>query len=394
MIAVEEAISIVKEHTRVIDSVTIKSDSSLGRIISNDILAPISIPHFANSAMDGYAIALTANSLDNQKFRVIGEVKTGDSADKYIVKEKEAVRIFTGAPVPSGANCVIKQEDVTFHENEIEISINPLPGNNIRQVGEEVKKDEVALNSGMVMNPASIGFASTMGLTEVEVYRQPHISIIVTGSELTQPGEPLQDGKIYESNSSTIAAALQSKGFNSYSIDRISDSLKQTKDAIAKNLANADVLILTGGISVGDYDFTGKALRDLGIKELFYKVKQKPGKPLFFGTFSKKLVFALPGNPAAALTNFYIYILPALRKMAGNSQSDLETSLLYLRNSYNKKGDAAHFLKAQRTKGEVFILGGQSSYMLRSYTSANALVYIPAETGLVEKGDKVLTYLI
>lgn len=145
---------------------------------------------------------------------------------------------------------------------------------------------------------------------------------------------------------------------------------------------------------MGDYDFTGKALRDLGVKEVFYKVKQKPGKPLFFGTFGKKLVFGLPGNPAAALTNFYIYILPALRKMSGKLNPDLETSLLQLTNSYHKKGKVAHFLKAKTIKDEVQILEGQSSYMLRSYTNANALVYIPAEIDEVNKGDKVLTYLI
>lgn len=394
MITVEEAISAVRVCTDVLDLIDIKLSNSLGSVIAKDILSPVNIPCFANSAMDGYAVALSTNPLDNKKFRVMGEVKAGDSVNEYVVKENEAVRIFTGAPVPPGANCVIKQEDVTFHENVIEVSTKPAPGDNIRPVGEEVKEGELALKSGMVMNPASVGFASNMGLTSIEVVRQPNIAVIVTGSELTQPGIPLENGKIYESNSSTIASALQSKGFNNYNIELISDSLEETKEAVVKNLATKDILILTGGISVGDYDFTGKALRDLGVKEVFYKVNQKPGKPLFFGTLGKKLVFVLPGNPAAALTNFYIYILPALRKMSGNINPDLEASHLHLTSSYHKKRNVAHFLKAQTIKDEVHILEGQSSYMLRSYICANALVYIPVGIYQVNKGDKVITYLI
>lgn len=246
MITVEEAISAVRVCTDVIDSIDTNLSESLGSVISKDILSPVDIPCFANSAMDGYAVALTTNPLGNKKFRVKGEVKAGDSVDDYVVKENEAMRIFTGAPVPQGANCVIKQEDVTFHENVIEVSTNPASGDNIRPVGEEVKEGELALKSGMVMNPASIGFASNMGLTSIEVVCQPNIAVIVTGSELTQPGKPLEDGKIYESNSSTIAAALRLKGFNNYNVELISDSLEETKKAVAKNLVTKDVLILTG----------------------------------------------------------------------------------------------------------------------------------------------------
>lgn len=390
MITVEKALEILKSETAPLAGEWKSLGESNGHVLAESILSPIDMPSFDQSAMDGYAI----NAVEGRKiYNVISEVAAG-SGEEPVLNFGEAVRIFTGAMVPASANVVVQQEWVARAGNEIRIEREIQLGQHIRRQGEQIKTGELALQAGAILNPAAIGFLAGLGITRVMVVKQPKISLITTGNELVEPGNELKRGQIYESNSAMLCAAFETYHFKNYTISKVEDDYDLTKNAIETELDNSDFVILTGGISVGDYDFVGKALQEIGVQELFYKINQKPGKPLYFGRIGNKMVAALPGNPAAALTCFYRYVFPVLNQMAGKGFFGLEEFELPLAASYFKKGERAEFLKAAIKNGTVSILGSQSSAMLNSYAQANALIYIPAEKGQINKDDcvKVLKF--
>ncbi len=388
MIAVEEAKELVELNTKALGSISIELTDSLGYTLSEDVIASISLPPFHQSAMDGYAIGLFKDGTPSNKFKLIGEVKAGDSASIYL-KEGEAVRIFTGAMVPEGTMSVIMQEVVEVIANEIQINQEIKAGINIRPTGEQIKAGELALAKGTVLSPAGIGFLNGFGISALKVHSKPKVGLIVTGNELIKAGQVLKPGQIYESNSATLATALQSSDYHVSKIVIVEDNLESTVQLIKAMIESMDVIILSGGISVGDYDFVGKALSILNVEEIFYKVKQKPGKPLYYGKKGSCNIFALPGNPAAALLCYYQYVLYALRKMSGEPSCSLEKRTLVSQNDYLKKGDRAHFLKALAKDGYVELLDGQSSAMLHTFAVANAVVYIPENKSGIKKGEQV-----
>ncbi len=390
MITVEKALEILNKETSSLANERKALSESNGRVLADSILSPIDMPSFDQSAMDGYAINVVEGC---EIYSVISEVAAG-SGQEPALQQGEAVRIFTGAIVPASANVVVQQEWVERSGNEIRITREIQLGQHIRRQGEQIKTGELALQVGAILNPAAIGFLAGLGITEVNVVKQPKISLITTGNELVEPGNELKRGQIYESNSGMLCAALETYQFKNYTISKVKDDYHLTKKAIETELDNSDFVILTGGISVGDYDFVGKALQEIGVQELFYKINQKPGKPLYFGRIGNKMVAALPGNPAAALTCFYRYVLPVLNQMAGKGFLGLEELELPLAASYFKKGERAEFLKAEIKNGIISILASQSSAMLNSYAQANALIYIPAEKGQINKDEcvKVLKF--
>ena len=225
------------------------------------------------------------------------------------------------------------------------------------------------------------------------MFPKPRIGLIVTGSELVPAGQGLKPGQIYESNSATIDAAIKSSGFTLEQIAVVEDNLEKTTEEIQDMMNQLDVVILSGGISVGDYDFVGKAMKILEVKELFYKVNQKPGKPIFFGKTPSTLLFALPGNPSASLLCYYEYVLPALGKMSGFA-SGLKKINTILKGSYLKRGSRAHFLKANVNNNITEILEGQSSAMLHTFATANALAYVPANKSELKEGDEIEVHIL
>ena len=390
MISVEEAIEIVKHHSKPLTKATVKLlKDSEESILAEDIKSPINMPPFRQSAMDGYALCLH----ENLTYNLIGEIKAGD-AHQPILKAGDAIRIFTGAPVPDSANAVMMQEKVIANGSNITIENHINTGHNIRPLGEQVKIGDIALKKGTKLTPPAIGYLSALGISKVSVIEKPSIAIVTTGNELIKPGEPLAHGKIYESNSIMLKNALNSLGYNDVIVHTVEDHYDKTKSKLEEVISEKNLVIISGGISVGDYDFVGKALIDLGIEELFYKVKQKPGKPLFFGKKSETLVFALPGNPAAALTCFYIYVHIALQKMTNNSAIELKRIKVKSNSQFIKKGDRPQFLKAIYNEGEVEILEGQSSSMLQTFALSNALVYITEEVSEININDDVDTILL
>lgn len=385
MITVEQAIKAVQKNTSPLEFKETKNVlNACSHVLFEDVFSSINMPPFNQSAMDGYAINIHENSI----YSVINEVKAGDGS-QHILKTGEAVRIFTGAPVPDTANSVVMQENVIVEDRKIILGKTVLLNENIRPLGEQIKKGKVALKKGIKLTPAAIGYLTSLGITEVEVYKKPSITVIVTGDELIEAGKSLPYGKIYESNSIMLLNALSSLGFTNISQHKINDNYTNTLAKLDKVIKKNDMVIITGGISVGDYDFVGKALIELGVKEIFYKVKQKPGKPLFFGVKEGTTIFALPGNPAAALSCFYIYVNSALQKIAGNSDYSLTKVIAKSNSEYIKKGDRAQFLKAILKNGNVTILEGQSSAMLHTFAFANSFVYVPESVNAININDDV-----
>lgn len=389
MISLEEALTLIEDHVNCATARKVPLMEALGSILAEDIKSPIDMPPFAQSAMDGYAVNYDESIVD---YQVIGEIQAG-SGELFELKAGEAVRIFTGAAVPDTATTVVRQEDVIQDGSKLTFSAIT-QGINIRPKAEQIKLGDIAMEAGGELNPAAIGFIATLGMSEVATYPRPKIAVLTTGNELVKPGISLEHGKIYESNSMMLEAAFRFYGFRDLTQVYVPDVYEQTVSSIQAALTSSDIVVLSGGISVGDYDFVGKALTELGVNEIIYKVKQKPGKPFYFGKLGEKLIFALPGNPAAALTCFYLYILPTLNKMTGGDFEGCAKTELPIGSAYTRKAKRTEILKAFATDMEVEILDAQSSAMLSSFSRANALVIIPEDVEKVDKGDFVFTLLL
>lgn len=390
MIPIKEAIQIVKSSIKPILKEAHKPiEKSGGYFLFKDVHAPINMPPFRQSAMDGYALSLH----ESLTYKLIGEVKAGDNYQP-VLKQGEAIRIFTGAPVPDTANAVMMQEKVSVNGNEINIENQLAVNHNIRPLGEQVKTGDLALKKGTKLTPAAIGYLSSLGISKVSVFQKPSIALITTGNELVEAGKGLSYGKIYESNSKMLLSALYSLKFYDVTIHKVEDDYNKTRSKLEEVINENDLVIITGGISVGDYDFVGKALNELKVEELFYKVKQKPGKPLFFGKKSNTTVFALPGNPAAALTCFYVYVYIALQLMMNNDTIELPRVKAISTCQFKKFGDRPQFLKAIYNNGKVDILEGQSSAMQQTFAISNALVFVPEDVTTIEVNDHVETILL
>lgn len=390
MISVKAAIQIVKATAKPLLKKTIKPVAKAGGyVLYEDIRSPINMPPFRQSAMDGYAI----NLHDQLNYNLIDEVKAGD-AHQPILKKGDAVRIFTGAAVPNTANAVMMQEKVITNGNTIILEHQINEHINIRPLGEQVKTGEIALKKGTKLTPAAIGYLTALGLTEVAVFKKPNIALVTTGNELIEAGQPLTPGKIYESNSTMLQNALYNLKFYDITLHKIDDNYETTKSKLLSVINENDLVIATGGISVGDYDFVGKALQELQVEELFYKVKQKPGKPLYFGKKEHTLIFALPGNPAAALSCFYAYVYIALQKMMDRPGIELPRVLAKSKSNFIKRGDRPQFLKAIYSNENVEILEGQNSSMLQTFALSNALVFIPETVSEININDVIEVMLL
>ena len=388
MISIQEAQTIIsaQEFSTNVEVKAVKD--SLGYCLSGEMRAPMDLPLFDNSAMDGYAVCGHQDT-----YQVIGEIAAGDTV-KGGLKEGQAMRIFTGGKVPANTTAVIMQEKTLLTNRLLKVKEEVVKGKNIRMKGCELQKGNLVFSHGQIITPAVVATLSSLGLKEIEVVSKPKIAIITTGNELVEPGTQLVDGQIYESNGPTLQTALSQTGFSCGNTEQIKDDFDAIKQGIGEQLNQNDVLLISGGISVGDYDFVKKALEQNGVEELFYKIAQKPGKPLYFGRRNNTFVFALPGNPASALTCFYIHVLLLLQKISGSTGPKGLVSLnVPLAHEYVMKSDRPTFFKARLENNTVTLLQGQSSAMLHSMGLGNAIVLI-SETGEYQEGNLVKTYIL
>jgi len=384
MIQVEEALLIIAENSNNMPVQKIPVSKSLGYILAETVYSPMAMPPFRQSAMDGYAFIHSGK----HQYDIVGTLQAGDHSKRKL-KENEAIRIFTGAFVPHNADTVVMQEHVMASENSILITRMPEQFANVRNKGEQIGEEEIVFDANTLITPAAIGFLACLGITEIEVYKKPKVAILVTGNELVKPGKKLPKGKIYESNSVMLEAALQTIGIKKTKVYKVKDNLKATKKALKQILNKFDIVLISGGISVGDYDFVKEALLSNGVEELFYKINQKPGKPMFFGSKNDTLVFALPGNPASSLTNFYIYVYPAIKNRMGFSDIHLKKMLRKLNDSITNTTGKTLFLKALYDETHVTVLEGQSSAMLNTFAIANSLLIVPHDVESIKKGQLV-----
>ncbi|WP_343591844.1 gephyrin-like molybdotransferase Glp [Flavobacterium sp.] len=384
MIKVEEAIAIIEANSTKMPTKLISVSKALGYVLAEKVISPIHMPPFRQSAMDGYAFM---HSIRHQ-YDIAGTLQAGDHSNIKL-KSNEAVRIFTGAIVPDNADTVVMQEHVMANKDSILIATMPEKLSNVRQKGEQIAKDDIVFEANTLITPAAIGFLACLGIMEVEVYKKPKVAILVTGNELVQPGKKLKKGKIFESNSVMLEAALETIGIKKTKVYRVKDNLKATKSALKSILKKYDVVLISGGISVGDYDFVKEALLQNGVQELFYKINQRPGKPIFFGSKNETLVFALPGNPASSLTNFYIYVSPAIKNKLGFSNIHKTKVVRKLNSEIKNSTGKTLFLKAKYDETKVTVLDGQSSAMLNTFAVANSLLIVPEDAQEYKKGQLV-----
>ena len=389
MITVEEALAKIDENVKAGNPIQMDLLKAFNLVLAGDVFSPLDMPPFPQSAMDGYAVKLSTTNV----FKYVGEIKAGDSKEPQL-NVGEAIRIFTGAPVPKAADVVVRQEDCKIEGNEVKIEPIPSQGANIRPQAEQIANGEVALQKGQLLNAAAVGYLATLGITQVQVYANPKVALLVTGNELVAPGTELNYGQVYESNAVMLQSALKTYGINECSVYRVKDDYEETKVQLKELLAQYDMILCSGGISVGDYDFVGKALHELNVEEIFYKIKQKPGKPLFFGKKENTLVFALPGNPAAALTCFNVYVVKTLNILCAKRTEGHRRVYKKINKDFTRKGDRAQFLKAAICGEEVAFLEGQSSAMLHTYAVSNTLIYVPIDKDSIAKGELVECILI
>jgi molybdopterin molybdotransferase len=392
MISVSEARTIIQQHIATLPPVPMMLQDALGYTIAADIFAIIDIPAYPQSSMDGYAFSY-ADWKQNDSLLISGEMAAGTNRSMQL-SSQTAVRIFTGAPVPPGADTVVMQEKVITQNGILTIQDDQLQqGSNVRPKGSEIKAGELALQAGTVLTPAAIGFLAGIGVTEVLVYPSPVVTIIITGNELQTPGQSLQYGQVYDANSYALSAVLHQYGVQQVSIIQVPDVIERLNEALSQALEQSDLVLLTGGVSVGDYDFVTLSAEHCGITTQFHKLKQRPGKPLFFGTKDQRLIFGLPGNPSSVLTCFYMYVLPAIMGMrkTGNGLIKQKVSISQ---PYHKTTQLTHFLKGRYDGRIAQPLGAQESYRMRSFAEANCLIEIEEQTERLEHGDLVTIHLL
>lgn len=390
MITVTEARKIINENSLQFKKESLSLKKANGYVLADPALSVIDTPPFQQSAMDGYAFSF--DDWDKKsELKVIGEIQAGTSFNQKLIPS-EAVRIFTGAMLPPDTDTVVMQEKAERAESTITINDNNLlRGQNVRLQGSQARKGDVALAAGQLLTPSGISFLAGVGVNQVSVFSKPTVSIVVTGKELIQPGNILSEGKIYESNSFGLTAGLKQLNIDPVSTQTIDDNENEIIQAVRSQLQN-DFIILTGGVSVGDYDFVHSALEKCGVKKLFHRVKQKPGKPIYFGKLNNTLVFGLPGNPAAVMCCFYEYVVPAICNFTQNDKPQKIKS--QLENDFTKKPGLTFFLKGKSGENGVRILNSQESYLMNSFALADCLIELEEEKEIYKKGDWVKVLML
>lgn len=372
MIGVEEAKRIMMAHVPpfVKGRVRLAGDAH-ERFVAEDVHAPCDHPLFDMSAVDGYAFVFADGT--NER-RIVGVVAAGEVFPRTL-EQGECVRILTGAMLPHGADTVVMQEKVILGDERIRINDHALrKGGNVRRQGEQARKGDRILPQGSRLTPAACGLLSSFGIHAAVAGERPHVGVLVTGNEFDPPGDSVA-GKIHGSNDVMLGAALEAMHVNWWTATVVDDRYKLA--AALQDQGSADVVITTGGASVGDHDLVERALLDLGASVHFHGVAQKPGKPMLFATLHGKPVFGLPGNPRAVMVLFWEYVLPFLRAMQGAKDPWLKSDRLPMAHAAGVKGDRAEFRAAHVTGGKVTLLADEGSHMLRSLIDADALAYLP-----------------
>lgn len=400
MVSVREAIEIILTSVTPLPSEEIPIIEAFGRILYDDVVSDVMIPPLDDSAMDGYAIIAgdtcgvsEANPLTLQ---VVGEIQAGGSPNGKKVSKGTAIRIMTGASIPEGADSVVRVEDTEEEGGYVRVFREVVKHENYRLAGENIKKGEPVLSTGHRLNSADVGVLASLNLSSVKVYRQPTVSIISTGDEIADIGEDMRPGQIRNINAYTLYSEVKKCSCLPIYLGVAKDTSEDVRGMLTRAL-RSDVVISTGGVSEGKYDFVREIFSQLAIEMKFERVNVKPGTPCAFGTKDNKLVFGLPGNPVPVLTSFIQFVRPALLRLmgAGRIQKPLVNAIL---EKDINSGKAHHLARGFFTinNGELYVspTDSQKPSMLRSMSNANCLIVIPENVARVSAGEKVTIQLI
>jgi len=401
MIPFEKALSLVLRHTKVLPAECVEIRRSAGAVLAKPLRARWGLPRFDQSAVDGFAVrsvdVAEADSSRRVRLKLEGEVRAGERPPPGRLRPGTAVKIFTGAPIPPGTDAVVMKEFCRESKGAVLIGRAVRSGENIRRKGEEAKRGAVLLEAGCIVTPPVAGLLAGFGISEVTVHRRPEVSILATGDELAAPGEPLARGRIYDSNSPALEAAVLALGFPVVSVGRVRDRLGDLERALKQAFEKSDVVLTAGGVSVGEYDFVRTAASRLGVRTIFWRVAMKPGKPNFFGVGSRRrrrvYLFGLPGNPVAVLVSFHQFVKPALFKLSGRPESVPAKVQAELTETIRKKVGRLEWVRG-RLSGPPEALTvtptrGQGSHMLSGLSTADCLIEFPAEASECKAGDTV-----
>ncbi|MBX2991392.1 MAG: molybdopterin molybdotransferase MoeA [Bacteroidetes bacterium] len=402
MIDFGEALKLVSDNCRRLPLVRIPVPKSLGYTLAESIRANTPLPRFDASAVDGFAVR--SSDLANASRRNEACLQLTDTlaaGDTRIVNLKKGttIRILTGAQIPAGADTVIMQEHVRVENDLVYFSTRADTGGNIRFAGDEFKKGEVVLESGTLITPPVVALLATLGRKHVRVRRKPRVALIVTGNELQPPGTRLRRGNIHDSNTPGLLAAMRAMGIDSVRTFRTRDNPQQIEQAFKQGVADADIVVSSGGVSVGSSDFVKEVLADLHVRSIFWRIAIKPGKPIFFGKKKSTLIFGLPGNPVAALLGFQLLIKPALLQMMGMNDAGMFVLSARLSHDLKKKRGRMEFVRgtlSHDSKGTLHVAPtrGQDSHMVGGLANADCLIHFPKECKQLSAGDAVKISLL
>lgn len=395
-ISIEKAEEILLNQDIELNIVNMPILETLGYVLAEDIVSDIKMPPFDRSPLDGYALRSedikNATKENPVTLEVIDNIQAGYVSSKTIGKG-QAIRIMTGAKIPEGADIIIRFEDTEFTDDRVKIFNYLKPNSNIVKAGEDIEVGDVVLRKGSLIGPADIGIMATLGRTEVKVYSKPKVAILATGDELIDIDMPLKEGKIRNSNSYTIAAQVKRLGGEPIILGICNDELDEIKERLLEGLKLADLVITTGGVSVGDADLAKEAFSQIGGEILFWRVKMKPGTPIAVAKYENKLIFGLSGNPAAASITFEKFVRPIILKAMGRKNFNLMKVESTLESEFTKVSSQNRYLRAityYKDGGFVTILPNKhSSGVLSSLSGTNSLFLVKAGTGPYKKGDKI-----
>jgi molybdopterin molybdotransferase len=389
MLELEEAVARILTVVPPVRPEKVPVENAHGRVLAESVLSPIDLPPFDNSAMDGYAVhsqdILKASAESPVPISLAGKVAAGEVFPGEL-SANTCVRVFTGSALPSGADSVVMQEDTRTDQNDtntIHVLEATRPWENVRFKGVDVRAGKQLALAGEVLNAGHVSLLAAAGLTSLSVGHQPTVGLIATGSELQEPGQPLQPGQIYESNRAGLTSLITLAGAKPVPLPIVPDTLEGTKQAISAALSQCDIVVTAGGASVGELDLVKPALAKLGGELEFWKVSIKPGKPFAFGRFKEKLFFGLPGNPVSALVTFLLLVRPALKRWQGSTETQLPEFKAVLAEALSNPGPRRHFMSVRLDRlGAASLSGPQASHLLSSFAGANGLVDVPPGTTL------------
>jgi len=385
LLSVEEALQAVLARVEALETERVSLADASGRVLAGPALAAVDLPPFPSSAMDGFAL----RSADTPcRLPVVDRIAAGRPASRPLAAG-EAMGIATGGVVPDGADAVVPIERVEVTEDSVEVSEHVPEGANVRPRGGDVEAGSLVVEAGTRLGPAQIGALAAAGVGAVECARRPRVAVLTTGTELRRPGEQLGTGEIYESNGAMLRALLGEAGADVELLDSVEDADEAHEAAIERGLQH-DVLVTSGGVSVGPHDLVRRIEGELGVEEVFWGVSVRPGKPLAFGVRDRTLVFGLPGNPVSSLVSSVLFVLPALRALQGERDPEPRYRRAALAAPITPDSRRDELVRARLdADGELEPLTGQESHMIARAAAANALVYVPTGPEPLPRGSTV-----